>query len=87
MGAATEHDWIKDGLLIAGLQDWISLSEVHSSFLTNTGPRRQVHEVQQLTLSMIRELVSEVCAYWALRPVVSEILTWNRAAERASLST
>ncbi|VAZ80772.1 hypothetical protein LAUMK4_05143 [Mycobacterium persicum] len=59
MGAATEHDWIKEGLLIAGLQDWISLSEVHSSFLTNTGPRRPVHEVQQLTLSMIRELVSE----------------------------
>jgi hypothetical protein len=59
MDAATEHDWVKVGLLIEGLQDWISLSNVHSSFLPETGAPRPLHEVQQLTLNMIRELVSE----------------------------
>jgi hypothetical protein len=59
MDAATEHDWIKDNLLIEGLQDWISLSEVHSSFLPKTGSPRPLHELQQLTLNMIRELISE----------------------------
>jgi hypothetical protein len=33
MDAAIEHDWVKEGLLIEGLRDWISLSNVHSSFL------------------------------------------------------
>jgi hypothetical protein len=59
MDAATEHDWVKDGLLIEGLQDSISLSDVHASFLPKTGPPRPLHEVQHLTLSMIRELVGE----------------------------
>jgi hypothetical protein len=59
MDAATEHDWVKEGLLIEGLRDWSSLSDVHSSFMPDTGPPRPVHELQQLTLSMIRELVSE----------------------------
>lgn len=59
MDAAAEHDWVKEGLLIEGLQDWISLSNVHSSFMPETGPPRPAHEVQQLALSMIRELVSE----------------------------
>jgi hypothetical protein len=59
MDAATEHDWVKEGLLIEGLRDWSSLSNVHSSFMPKTGPPRPPHEVQQLTLSMIRELVSE----------------------------
>ena len=59
MDAAIEHDWVKEGLLIEGLQDWISLSNVHSSFLPETGPPRPLHEVQQLTSSMIRELVGE----------------------------
>jgi hypothetical protein len=59
MDAATEHDWVKEGLLIEGLQDWVSLSNVHSSFMPDTGPPRPSHEVQQLTLSMIRELVGE----------------------------
>jgi hypothetical protein len=57
--AVTEHDWVKEGLLIEGLQDWIQLGEVHSSFMPDTGPPRPVHELQRLTLSMIRELVSE----------------------------
>ncbi|MHA7650060.1 hypothetical protein ACX9NE_09980 [Mycobacterium sp. ML4] len=59
MDAAAEHDWVKEGLLIEGLQDWSSLSNVHSSFMPETGPPRPAHEVQQLTLNMIRELVSE----------------------------
>jgi hypothetical protein len=59
MDAATEHDWVKEGLLIEGLQDSISLSNVHSSFIPETGPQRPPHEVQRLTLNMIRELVAE----------------------------
>jgi hypothetical protein len=38
MDAATEHDWVKEGLLIEGLQDSLHLSEVHSSFMPDTGP-------------------------------------------------
>jgi hypothetical protein len=57
--AAAEHDWIKDNLLIEGLQDPIYLCEVHSSFLPESGPPRPLHEVQQLTLSTIRQLVGE----------------------------
>ena len=59
MDAAAEHDWVKQGLLIEDLQDWLHLSLVHSSFMQQTGPPRPTHEVQQLTLGMIRELVSE----------------------------
>jgi hypothetical protein len=59
MDAATEHDWVKEGLLIEGLQDSLHLSEMHSSFMPDTGPPRPVHELQRLTLSMIRELISE----------------------------
>lgn len=59
MDAATEHDWVKEGLLIEGLMDSLYLGEVHSSFIPETGPPRPPHEVQQLALSMIRELVSE----------------------------
>jgi hypothetical protein len=59
MDAVTEHDWVKEGLLIEGLRDSLHLSEVHASFFSRTSPPRPVHELQQLTLSMIRELVSE----------------------------
>lgn len=56
----SEHDDVKEGLLIEGLQDWIRLGEVHSTFLfDNHTPKRPVAEAQQLTLSMIRELVEE----------------------------
>ena len=58
-GRATEHDWVKESLLIEGLHDWIHLSELHSSFMPEAGPPRPLHEVQLLTLSMIRELVGE----------------------------
>ncbi len=59
MDAAAAHDWAKEGLLIEGLRDWIHLSEIHSLFMWHTGPPRPAHEVQRLTLNMIRELVSE----------------------------
>ena len=56
----SEHDDVKEGLLIEGLQDWIRLGEVNSTFLfDNHTPKRPVAEAQQLTLSMIRELVAE----------------------------
>jgi len=58
--ATSEHDDVKEGLLIEGLQDWIRLGEVNTTFLfDNHTPKRPVAEAQQLTLSMIRELVSE----------------------------
>jgi hypothetical protein len=56
----SEHDAVKEGLLIEGLQDWIQLGDVHSIFLfENHTPKRSVPEAQELTLSMFRELVSE----------------------------
>jgi hypothetical protein len=58
--ATSEHDDVKDGLLIEGLRDWIRLGEVHTAFLfDNHVPKRSVAEAQQLTLSMIREIVDE----------------------------
>jgi hypothetical protein len=59
MDAATEHDWVKECLLIEGLRDSLYFGEVHSSFFSRTSLPRPVHELQQLTLAMIRELVSE----------------------------
>jgi len=57
---ASEHDDVKEGLLIEGLRDWIHLSEIHTEFAFDYHtPKRPVAEAQRLTLSMIRELVSE----------------------------
>jgi hypothetical protein len=56
----SEHDDVKEDLLIEGLRDWIRLGEPHATFLfDNHTPKRRAAEAQQLTLSMIRELVSE----------------------------
>jgi hypothetical protein len=56
----SEHDDVKEGLLIEGLRDWIRLGEVHSTFLfDNHTPKRSVREAQELTLRMFRELVAE----------------------------
>jgi hypothetical protein len=58
--ATSEHDDVKEGLLIEGLQDWIHLSEIHQTFAFDYHtPKRPAAEAQQLTLSMIRELVDE----------------------------
>jgi hypothetical protein len=59
MDAATEHDWAKENLLIEGLQDSLHFSEVHQQFRSRGNAQRPPNEVQQLTLSMIRELVGE----------------------------
>jgi hypothetical protein len=57
---ASEHDVVKERLLIEGLQDWIYLSWVHSKFeFNNDIPKRPVAEAQELTLRIIRELVDE----------------------------
>ena len=58
MDAAAEHDWVKEATLIEALRDWIQLGEVHRLFATSSPPR-PTHEVQRLTLAMIRELVCE----------------------------
>ncbi|WP_123026644.1 hypothetical protein [Mycolicibacterium stellerae] len=50
----------KEGHLIEGLQDWVHLSEIHTMFaFDHHRPTRPVAEAQQLTLRMIRELVTE----------------------------
>ncbi len=57
--AADYHD-VKELLLIEGLQDWIQLGEIHADFgYGNRTPKRPAAEAQQLTLTMIRELVTE----------------------------
>ena len=57
---ASEHDDIKERLLIEGLQDWIYFSWIHQAFaFENHAPKRPVAEAQRLTLDMIRELVTE----------------------------
>ncbi|GFG52285.1 hypothetical protein CQY20_06250 [Mycolicibacterium agri] len=58
--AAPDYDDVKQLLLIEGLQDWIHLSEIHSNFgFINHTSKRPIAEIQQLTLRLIRELVSE----------------------------
>jgi hypothetical protein len=58
--ATSEHDDVREKLLIEGLRDWIRLGEIHGTFLfDNYTPKRPVAEAQQLTLSMIRELVDD----------------------------
>ena len=55
-----DYDDVKEGLLIEGLQDWIHLVRDTPEFaFDNHTPKRPVAEAQQLTLSMIRELVEE----------------------------
>jgi hypothetical protein len=57
---ARDYDDVKERLLIEGLQDWIYLSWIHTVFRSaHHTPRRSVAEAQQLTLTMIRELVDE----------------------------
>lgn len=58
--ASADFDDVKELLLIEGLQDWIHLSEIHSHFASDYHtPKRPTPEAQQLTLRMIRELVTE----------------------------
>jgi hypothetical protein len=58
--STSEHDDVKEGLLIEGLRDWIRLGEIHQEFLFDDDtPKRPVAEAQELTLNMIRELVDE----------------------------
>jgi hypothetical protein len=56
---ASEHDDMKERLVIEGLQDWIHLSEIHQAFAFENHAKRPVAEAQALTLDMIRELVNE----------------------------
>jgi hypothetical protein len=57
---ASDHDLVRENLLIEGLMDAISLGEVHTAFMYDShSPKRPLHEAQALTLDMIRELVSE----------------------------
>ena len=56
----SEHDRVRRDLLIEGLMATIDLGWIHNSFMfENHKPKRPVREAQELTLDMIRELVSE----------------------------
>jgi hypothetical protein len=83
MDAATEHEWVKDNLLIEGLRDWIHLSELHQQFFPQSGAERPLHEVQQLTLNMIRELVSEGLFVLGPPPGLSAIHALSRGICRS----
>jgi hypothetical protein len=56
---ASEHDQVRDNLLIEGLVDAISLGEVHTAMAAIHTLKRPLHDAQELTLNMIRELVGE----------------------------
>jgi hypothetical protein len=56
----SEHDEVREGLLMEGVIDAISLGEVHTTYrYDNHTPKRPLHDAQQLTLNMIREVVSD----------------------------
>jgi hypothetical protein len=58
--AISEHDQVRENLLIEGLMDAISLGQIHTAFMfENHTPKRPLREAQDLTLGMIRELVSD----------------------------
>jgi hypothetical protein len=55
-----DYDDVRERLLLEGLRDWIHLSEIHARFkFDHHTTKRPDAEAQQLTLSMIRELVDE----------------------------
>lgn len=56
----SDYAQVREGLLIEGLMDALNLGNIHTAFLLDgRTPKRSVSEVQQLTLRMIRDLVSE----------------------------
>ena len=82
----SEHDDVTEGLLIEGLKDWIRLGEVNTTFLfDNHTPKRSVAEAQQLTLSMVRDLVSEGLFVLGVpdRKVPSGFRTWDLPLDKA----
>jgi hypothetical protein len=57
---ASDRDLVKVNLLIEGLQDYISLGEVHGDFFGQDAAHAPpIPQVQKQTLDMIRELVGE----------------------------
>jgi hypothetical protein len=57
---ASDRDLVKVNLLIEGLQDYISLGEVHGDFFGHDAAHAPpIPQVQKQTLDMIRELVGE----------------------------
>jgi len=56
----SEHDFVKTNLLIEGLQDYLSVCEVHGAFFNGEANKDvPISDVQRKTLGMIRELLSE----------------------------
>jgi hypothetical protein len=57
---ASDHDQVRENLLIEGLMDAISLGEVHGAYFGQDAAHAPpVPQVQKQTLDMIRELVSD----------------------------
>lgn len=57
---APETKWVREGVLIEGLQDAVALGEVHNLFAHyGAESQRPISQVQQLTLHLIRELVED----------------------------
>jgi hypothetical protein len=56
----SEYEQVREGLLIEGLIDAIYLGEIHTAFLGQDAAHRPpIPHVQQQTMRMIRELVSD----------------------------
>ncbi len=54
-----EYQQVREHLLIEGLMDAVSLGEVHTAFMfEDHEPKRPLQEAQELTLTMIRDLVA-----------------------------
>jgi hypothetical protein len=57
---APESEWVREGVLVEGLQDAVALGEVHNLFAHyGAESQRPTSQVQQLTLHLIRELVEQ----------------------------
>lgn len=55
-----EYAWVREGILIEGLQDAVSLGEIHNGFRHYAADAGwSTNQVQQLTLDLIRSLVDD----------------------------
>ena len=78
----SDHDLVKINLLIEGLQDYISVGEVHGDFFgQDAAIAPPILQVQRNTLDMIRELVSEGWFVFGMPTRRGEFTTWDLPLE------
>jgi len=80
----SEHDVVKQNLLIEGLMDWVSLADVHSAFFGQDAAHAPpISAVQERTLAMTRELVSEGWFVLGMPTRKGEFETWDLPLDAA----